>query len=634
MRKKRVQLERDLECLASFSNQELWHQWMTSSGFMLGCMKHLSVAGVTRLLDVYPPIQIPLAISLGARMGEWTSDDVRKVRAMVMRRSLDVRVFFGEEGEVDVFDAELKRLEDRSDLWAKEAEKDGGTPDTARRSFREGGGRGPSSPEIRGAQETERGEEGRAGDDGERQATGQDTEAEVGEGGEDDDYIDLALRIHVRFFPSYDVHVIGSGCFQRGNDLDLVVCIPNAETLEVAYDIARAATGWTPCFTTVGEHVAVLCGVVEGVKVDLQVWRGEVVAESRCRWRDGKNAVSRSLFLPAGPTVPAKSPMTPAEGCTQRALHLTRTLACDSDALFEWRARVLHRWFDASACKGQAWGRVSGIGVTCLAACFPLHDADPSEDARATAGMRLLPRLLGRISSLLMCMAPHLSVGEAYDGVSPDIERPKVALQIMFERTCLTDRMTSATTRHLLDVVTRDASLAASGHTLPLGAASYEQWRTRTMVVAAHVSPTAASTTTHASVVGALSALDGHPAIDTVHVDEGGGGAVREGVVRVRCSLRSLDVDRYGFQDGDVVEEDQTNPWRVWAKRGLRARLPVYVSPVEHTASPVAESFASASTTCHVIRTPSCDGVVRYVPNLPHLSVDVARAFGASWELA
>ena len=45
VRRKRLQLERDLECLPSFSNQELWHQWMTNSGFMLGCMKHLSVAG-------------------------------------------------------------------------------------------------------------------------------------------------------------------------------------------------------------------------------------------------------------------------------------------------------------------------------------------------------------------------------------------------------------------------------------------------------------------------------------------------------------------------------------------------------------------------------------------------------------
>lgn len=364
--------------------------------------------------------------------------------------------------------------------------------------------------------------------------------------------------------------LIGSGIFHDEGDLDVVALVPGAASLEQAYDEVKRCLAnvsparWDEKYERIdGEHVAVLSGTFEGHSVDVQVWRGELAGT------------------------------TPAERKTRCALQLSRRLARELDDLTRERVRFLHRWASVAGLKGHILGCVSGVGLTCLAIL-----ATPSS----------LEFLLQGVRDILAQEVPALDFDRsAVGGTRPGRSRCDTPLSIVIDDCCVTARMTTGSTRHLLDMVSFAVSLPSSEQRR-LDARTYVQWRHENMIRAVTMVVLDPSRATLA-LRRALCALDGHPIIESFHLEEDAGTLI----VWVTLDPH-VDATRYGIRDTDeIVVQDK----RAFVVRGGR-RLPLLSSSrPAHQSSP-----PCVTDVIHI-------GSDTAVFNAPSLFIDVAACFDA-----
>ena len=374
------------------------------------------------------------------------------------------------------------------------------------------------------------------------------------------------------------LELIGSGVFLDASDADVVVTV-DATTLADAYEHVRARTGWTPTYERVPpeDRVVTLRGTFEGVLVDAQVWRGS----------DGAT--------------------TPAEEETRRALALTRRLSAEADAGAKEHVRALHSWAHAAGLKGHRWCRLPGVAVTCVAIVL-----STTRDARSP-----LARLLEALRDVLRHDSPALDFTEqtSTERALPHhrVRRPLMPFAVRVDEHNLATRLTRATTCHLLDCVacaldTADTRLCAS--------AVYADWRKQHMLPCARLKPRhtrAVLQTLYAS----LMRLDGHPLIDSLHVEE-----EEQNTLCVHVTLdASADARTYGFRDDDrlVACEDGARVHRGTRVCGLVAvRRP-----------PTVRAWAERGSVRDLLALDD----ERSVPNAPFLSVDVLLCFDHQhWE--
>ena len=215
------------------------------------------------------------------------------------------------------------------------------------------------------------------------------------------------------------------------------------------------------------------------------------------------------------------------------------------------------------------------------------------------------------LHDLKACLArevPCLDFDELYDGRGESQpSRCATALVVVLHGHNCTRRMTTATTRHLLDTIAHAMTLPA---TQRLNKAEYVYWRHQTMVLCVRASPR--TETAIVQTLGTIAAsLDGHPLIDTLHFED------HEGDVLVWCSLYSdADSQRYGLQTtDDIVYSEEATCVHVTRKgRGYAIKL----SP-----RPPSATTGRVTDMCEVPGVP--DGFS--FPNAPTLSFDVASRF-------
>lgn len=374
-----------------------------------------------------------------------------------------------------------------------------------------------------------------------------------------------------------DVKLIGSGVFRDDGDVDVAVAVPGAASLEEAYTAVIDATGWTRKYERVdGDHVAVLAGIFEGKDVDAQVWRGV----AGCR----------------------------AEQETRRAIELSRRVRDEVDDATKTALRHLHRWSESAGCKGHCVGRMSGIGITCVALAINRQRNAIDSSVRW---------LLDELRVLVSRQFPRVSIDDDDDD---DIDggarcRPTVPLHVVADGRNVVSRMTACTTRHFLDTIAY--SIAMPGATL-FDRGVHARWRREHMVCGGIVVPRSGRSVP-ATLHKAIASLDGHPLIDTVFVDYDD--AASE--LRVLCTLRpDADACRYGFRADDVVSDADAAPGHVVVVRG-KNRYPLAVSAPRVGAL---ASHRDASRVSDVVDTPAgC------VPNAPFLTVDVCSRFDARY---
>ena len=397
-----------------------------------------------------------------------------------------------------------------------------------------------------------------------------------------------AQRLAADLLHGWEVTLLGSGCFSAASDVDLAVCVPDAQSLDDAYEQVRVRTGWKAQYTRVGERVAVLAGVFESVSVDVQVWRGHP-----CR--------------------------TPAEVKTSEAIELTARFTRQLSPTDVARVRRVHDWAHAACLKGQTRCRLPGVAVTVLAACA-------GDDTLRQTLVSLRDRVFSRV-------APRVVLEDGFEGARAEYERPQVPVDISYLSNStpspLCTHTTASTTRHVLDALAfaltldDDALCAAS---------AYTAWRARTMVVAARVRPHSVDASA-CGVFPAVVGMEGHPLIDAVFVhDESDDEGDELRTLVVRCTLHDdACVSRYGLRDGDVVTRRDTS----WAQvcRGSRT-WPLALTPRvagQSTPRAHAHGLRVLPSVCTLVVVE--EDVV--VPNAPGLTLDVAACFDSrSWSLS
>ena len=285
-------------------------------------------------------------------------------------------------------------------------------------------------------------------------------------------------------FPSLQFNLIGSGVFSDKGDIDVVVTVCASTTstnsttpklsLPEAYEHVRSITGWIPNYEKVdGLHVGVLCGTFEGVAVDAQVWRGQECVE------------------------------THSEMLTREAIEFTRKLSAEASDGAVKAIKWMHAWCDVAGLKGHKLCRLPGIGVTCAA--IALTCGSPEWNTQS---------LLTRMRECLSQEMPLIN----FDALNVSIEsvatRCTVPLAILVnERNCC-NRMTAATTRHMLDVLAY--SLARGVH-LDMGNRNvYSEWRKQNMVLCTRMRPRAKASISY-SLLSIAASLERHPMIDTLY---------------------------------------------------------------------------------------------------------------------
>ena len=474
------------QALESFRDVASWSKWVKRSEFAYHCIA-TSPPHILRDMCVrFPPLREALNYYLMVRMNDgWTSDDKRKAQLFV-----DSPLPLPHESDVHAEWRRIDRLAHCTATWEKETPTSSPAPSKKKRGKQ-------ARPLLRAASACPPCLE----------APPAPTPAPVAP----PTHHGLVERMRVHY--DLDCELIGSGIFFDTGDVDVVVRVRDAGSLEEAYETVIARTGWTPSYDRVtGDHVAVLEGVFEGIPLDAQVYREGV-------------SLSRAEFE------------------THRALCLARTLECQTDEKHREHVRALHAWFVCAKVKGHRLCRLPGVGVTCAAIVLSCRETGD---------------LLGRLRDALSHETPCIDFDQCDEPATQGV-RCTTPLAVLVERSNVATRMTRSTTRHLLDAV----ALAIS---MPLeqrrDAAVYDAWRAREMVECARVRPRdarALSLTLHQ----VASKLDGHPLIDTLHFD------MDDGAVRVLATLRGdADVTRYGFRDGDRVEAEEG---RARASRGLRS---------------------------------------------------------------
>ena len=236
---------------------------------------------------------------------------------------------------------------------------------------------------------------------------------------------------------------------------------------------------------------------------------------------------------------------------------------------------------------------------------------------------QMLTTLRDRVLSHL---APRVVLGEGLHRNRAEYERPDLALDVRWKDSSpsLCTHTTASTTRHLLDALAYALTLhddaLCSKH-------AYAEWRANTMIVAARLHPH----TVDASACGilpAMVALEGHPLIDTVYVQNEENAGEKE-CVAVLCTLRDACARRYGFRKGDVVTREDA--WWATVQRGTRSwRLALTLREGDKLPDSVT-SMERART----VREMMALGRDAIVPNAPSLTVDVTACFDRrSWSFA
>lgn len=388
-------------------------------------------------------------------------------------------------------------------------------------------------------------------------------------------HVELSDRIARQM--GIDATLIGSGIFFDGHDIDLVVRVDTACSLEEAYEHVARKTGWTLQGVADGARTALLRGVVDGVPVDAQVWRG----------REGA---------------------TPAEDLTASALALTRCLRANRGD-FARAVRVMHTWADAADVKSHLRCTLPGVAVTCIAIAFASRRDCASDD------VALLRSLLTDLSlALETTMVPIIDLDDGCLNAHQPGERVVCALQVTAKGQVLNTRMTRATTR-ALQLSLRDARDSADADLLRID--YYRARRDRRTVFCGACRPS--NDDANARYLKQIACkLDANELIAALAFVQAGD------TLAVYVELDTCAEPRHGFgalprivEVGDRVVEVETD---TAMHRGRRVLLPRIVAH---------QGIDWQSSTRPGVPLRLRPDVV--VPNAPYLLVDVRRAFGPMW---
>ena len=561
--KKRMPKRGILTTLASLlrrtEHQRMWRYWCRTSEFVLGCIQDQCPNIIRQACELFPALLEALSVYLYRHIDDWTNDDVAKGRILASRFSVK---WFSTQNplsgacpndEMYVVCTKLQEL-DTSSAVAMEL-MDSGEDDESKHQH----AKVRSSKKKKKRRNTKHAEFAVA----DTCMTAARPNCRT--------HQPLVERMRLAY-PNFDIEMIGSGLFSAESDIDVIICMDTNVAMKDAYSHVIEMTGWKPCYDEVsGDHVAVLAGEFEGISVDAQVLR-----------RSGESA---------------------AEKCSRTALSFSGKLSASLHVdnrrfMCEW-----HGWFDAAGLKGHRWCRVSGIGVTCTGLIL-------------RAQTESMEGIIGCMREALSQDSPLMNADDlSYVGNSRTSTRPTCALQITLDGKNCTNRMTSATTRHMLDTLAFAIPLSLENR---LARVNYDRWRKATMVHCALMRPRNTAVV-YRTLHSILASLDGHPLIDSMHVDDDPNGRV---LVRV-VLMADADADRYGIRPTDCISVERE---RVLIHRNGRS-MPLLMSPRS------TEVHASAASRVNdMLRV---DGMPRdrSFPNAAGLSVDVASRFSAyDWE--
>lgn len=393
---------------------------------------------------------------------------------------------------------------------------------------------------------------------------------------------------------AWTCELIGSGLFFAASDADVVIGVEDVATLEEAYERVAARTGWHRCYDAIGEHVAILRGTFDGVRIDAQVRR-----------TSGGDDTGGD---------------TPAERQTRSALALTHALTCHTDAASRRDVRALHEWARVAGVKDAALCRLPGVAVTLTAVV--LGCARHRDDATSSTAPALTP-LLHAWRAAMTHEAPCVDL-DRQTMTTRGQQRPAKPAAVRAHDANVASRLTVGTTRFLLDMLAHATSLAD-----PLDPRAYAAWRARHLVRCVRVRPREGARTIARLLPSVLARLDGHPLLDAVHVtrdddDEGT-------TLTVWASLQaSADADVYGFREADEVSDATATGVVTVARRGRRWSLLATRRGDGGRNGEQGEDDAGKARVTDLRRVGG-DGWV--VPNAPYLTVDVGACFSpADWE--
>jgi hypothetical protein len=384
----------------------------------------------------------------------------------------------------------------------------------------------------------------------------------------------LVARIAEDVFENaYECTLIGSGIFYNGGDVDIVVHVPDVDSLESAYELVERMTGWCRQYDRVStEHIAVLRGEFEGHKVDAQVWRGVHSLER-----------------------------TRAEEETHRALTLTRALREKTDAHLRRMVHEFHTFMDHIGFKGHCHCRLPGVAVTCMAIVVARNGT------------------VSTLPSMLEQMRTHLETDvPCFDFDDDDIagvlqqrqDRPTCAVQVVVNEVNAASRMTACVTRHLLDTV---AWSLHSHRTI-----SPRAWRARHMITCLRMRPQHDPRRTIALTLhSSMSKMDGHPSVDTAYADE----HPETGDVLIRVTLRRDQ--RYAFRGTETIARiTGTESIVMVSRNGGTRQWPLCTHSCANASTSLAPSVADVVDEMFVrVDDELC------VPNAPHLMSDLLGYF-------
>ena len=532
---------------------------MPSSDFLFGCIERLQATHIHEIIRHEAIFGVAVAYWLSQRLRKWTHLEVSKAECIQ-----DLKL---EDDLVREVKDELNAIQNNSEKAAEELllptttsnhhhlhhhlhHPSHRTQEQTKKTKRKKKKPKPCTDCDATLQREEegRGEEGRG------------TPAQT----QEKSYSDLVTEWNAPFAASrgWEATLIGSGRFFRASDADVVLTVQGGTSLQEAYEEVRRETGLTPQYNKVtGERVSILSGEYQGILLEVQVCR-------RC-------------------TAP-----TPSEKASMRSIRLTNLLAKELDGGAEERISRMHEWAEASGAKGQKKGMLPGIAVTMLAG-VAFGDGNQLKAWR----------------DLLSCVAPRWKLG-GVDATKDRSSRPEVALDVCAEEGCslTAERMSTCTTRHLLDLVAFSLTVE---DTRLANREVYAEWRRNTMVVAARLPLHKVAST----LPNSLHNLDGHPLLDTLYLHDQGE------TCTVLCTLRDADANVYGMKEGHTWEK--VSDTEVHVQKGGRKWPLSITTPDKHSPAILAHTHSSAKV---YQRIPVTQGGKEYIPNAPYLTVEVTQA--------
>lgn len=373
---------------------------------------------------------------------------------------------------------------------------------------------------------------------------------------------------------AYECTLIGSGIFYSGSDVDIVVHVPDVDSLEVAYELVERMTGWRRQYDRVStEHIAVLRGEFEGHKVDAQVWRGVHSLER-----------------------------TRAEEETHRALTLTRALREKTDVHLRHMVHEFHIFMEHIGFKGHCHCRLPGVAVTCMAIVV-------ARNGTVSSLSSMLEHMRTHLETDVPCF--KLDDDDVTDGGPQQRrDRPVCAVQVIVNEVNAASRMTTCVTRHLLDTIAW--SLHAHRATPP------RAWRARHMITCLRMRPQHDSSRTVALTLhSSMSKMDGHPLVDTAYADE----HPETGDILVRVTLRRDK--RYAFRGSETITRvSGTESIVMVSRNGGMRQWPLCTHPCTNASTSLAPCVADSVDEMFVrVDDELC------VPNAPHLMSDLLGYF-------